>query len=209
MNTLSDSDWIAFEGPSRLAQGDPATVVRAVHSHVATQAQALPLVFDAMSANRIELDWRAPLAQLLGALPAPMPTKEPSTEGDTPDTPRGPGRPKLGVTAREVTLLPRHWDWLSTQSGGASVALRRLVQNAMRENRAADQARQRSEAAYRFMSVMASSLPGFEEASRALFAGDLQRLQALVAGWPADLRELPVAAGTARPGTGWRHLSLD
>src|ERR1700739_3037247 len=43
-----------------------------------------------------------------------------------------PGRPKLGVVAREVTLLPRHWDWLATQPGGGSVALRKLVGEARR-----------------------------------------------------------------------------
>jgi hypothetical protein len=188
MNSAAHSDWIAFEGHSRLAQGDPATVVQAVHALVMGHPQAQPLVFEALAATRIELDWRAPLAQLLDGLPASVHTLEQEIEGVMPGSPRGPGRPRLGVTAREVTLLPRHWDWLATQSGGASVALRRLVQNAMRENRAADLARQRSEAAYRFMSVMASGLPGFEEASRALFAGDLARLQGLVADWPTDLR---------------------
>src|ERR1700679_3549712 len=66
------------------------------------------LIFDLESGRGVEVD-------------PPFPPTE--------DAPK-PGRPKLGVTAREVTLLPRHWDWLATQPGGASIALRRLVEDA-------------------------------------------------------------------------------
>jgi hypothetical protein len=101
---------------------------------------------------------------------------------------RGPGRPKLGVVAREVTLLPRHWEWLGAQPGGASVALRRLVEDARRGSADADRVRRAREAAYRFMSAMAGNEPGFEEATRALFAGDAERYEATTAAWPADVR---------------------
>ena len=101
--------------------------------------------------------------------------------------PRRVGRPKLGVVAREVTLLPRHWDWLNRQPGGASVALRRLVQEASRVNADRDAVRAAREAAYRFMTVIAGSLPGFEEAARALFAGDRERFGQRVAAWPEDV----------------------
>ena len=108
------------------------------------------------------------------------------------EAPRGPGRPRLGVVAREVTLLPRHWEWLATQSGGASVALRKLVEVARRTSDVKDRVRQASEAGYRFMSTMAGqpglSLAGFEEASRALFAGDQAGFEALIADWPADVQ---------------------
>jgi len=108
---------------------------------------------------------------------------------ETPEEPpRGVGRPKLGVVAREVTLLPRHWDWLNRQPGGASVALRRLVQEASRVNADRDAVRASREAAYRFMTAIAGALPGFEEATRALFAGDHERFEALIGSWPADLR---------------------
>jgi uncharacterized protein len=93
------------------------------------------------------------------------------------------------VVAREVTLLPRHWEWLGAQPGGASVALRKLVEEARRANGDADRARAARDAAYRFMSVMAGNLAGFEEASRALFADDRRRFVGLIAGWPGDIRD--------------------
>ncbi|MBV9550059.1 MAG: DUF2239 family protein [Alphaproteobacteria bacterium] len=99
---------------------------------------------------------------------------------------RGPGRPKLGVTAREVTLLPRHWEWLAAQPGGASVALRKLVEAASRDPKAArNQAR---DAAYRFASAMAGNEPGFEEAMRALYAGKRKKFRRQIEAWPPDVR---------------------
>ena len=101
--------------------------------------------------------------------------------------PRGRGRPKLGVVAREVTLLPRHWDWLASQPGGASVALRKLVEAARRASEGPDRIRAAREAAYRFASAIGGDLPGFEEAMRALFAGDDVGFQARIRGWPTDI----------------------
>jgi hypothetical protein len=103
--------------------------------------------------------------------------------------PRSPGRPKLGVVAREVTLLPRHWEWLNRQPGGASVALRKLVEDARRVNEGRDGVRRAQEVAYRFMSTIAGDLPGFEEATRALFARDRSRFGENTLSWPADVRE--------------------
>ena len=103
------------------------------------------------------------------------------------EAPRGRGRPKLGVVAREVTLLPRHWDWLASQPGGASVALRKLVEAASRAAAGPDRLRTAREAAYRFASAMAGDLPGFEEAMRALFAGDDTAFEARIEAWPADI----------------------
>ncbi|MGK4708801.1 DUF2239 family protein, partial [Pseudomonas aeruginosa] len=94
---------------------------------------------------------------------------------------------KLGVVAREVTLLPRHWEWLAAQPGGASVALRKLVEEARRSQ--SGRARQAQERAYHFMNAMAGDLPGFEEATRALFAGDPEGFAERIAGWPTDVRE--------------------
>jgi hypothetical protein len=105
-----------------------------------------------------------------------------------PEPARGPGRPRLGVVAREVTLLPRHWDWLSEQPGGASVALRKLVDQARKASEGPDRRRRGREAVYRFISTMAGDAPGFEEATRALFAGDRQRFEANMKAWPADVR---------------------
>jgi hypothetical protein len=93
------------------------------------------------------------------------------------------------VVAREVTLLPRHWEWLSAQPGGASVALRRLVDEARRANGERDRNRAARDAAYHFMSAMAGNLANFEEAARALFADDRRRLAGLIATWPDDIRD--------------------
>ncbi|MDB5750693.1 MAG: hypothetical protein JWP65_1114, partial [Ramlibacter sp.] len=96
---------------------------------------------------------------------------------------------QLGVVAREVTLLPRHWDWLAAQPGGASVTLRRLVDEARRGAGGADAMRAARERAYRFLNAVAGNLPGFEEALRALFAGDAARFAEFAAAWPQDVRE--------------------
>jgi uncharacterized protein len=100
-------------------------------------------------------------------------------------TPRARGRPKLGVTAREVTLLPRHWEWLGHQPGGASAAIRRLVEAARKEGRSPEAAR---DAVYRFLPDVGGDRPNYEEAMRALYRGDIGRLRALVADWPEDVR---------------------
>ena len=105
-----------------------------------------------------------------------------------PVTPRR-GRPSLGVEAREVTLLPRHWEWLGIQSGGASVALRKLVEEARRSSADKDRIRKAHERAYHFMSAMAGDLPGFEEGIRALFANDQAKFKQLISNWPEDIRD--------------------
>ncbi len=113
-------------------------------------------------------------------------------------TPKQPGRPKLGVVAREVTLLPRHWDWLSTQPGGASVALRKLVEQAIRTNGEQDGLRRARQAAYRFATALAGDEPGYEEALRALFAGDHPRFLAMMEPWPPDIRDYAAALAFGR-----------
>src|SRR5690606_37999937 len=125
-----------------------------------------------------------PAGDLLRRLAEPV-----AAEAPRPAAPRGPGRPKLGVVAREVTLLPRHWDWLAAQPGGASVALRRLVDEARRAAVDGDRRRAAQEAAYRFMQAMAGNEAGYEEAARALFAGDIARFEEHSLHWPDDVRD--------------------
>jgi hypothetical protein len=117
--------------------------------------------------------------------------REPITE-DQAVEPRGRGRPRLGVVAKEVTLLPRHWDWLNLQPGGASVALRKLVEEARRTSGDHDRVRTAQESAYRFMSAVAGNLPGFEEAARALFTYDRRRFSQMIASWPDGVRDYAV-----------------
>ncbi len=189
MTVPADQPLFAFAGHRLLARGSAAEVVAAVRT--ATDAGETVLTFDAATGRVVDLDLRGDLAAVLARLtPAPEAEK------------RGPGRPKLGVTAREVTLLPRHWDWLSAQPGGASVALRKLVEAALREAEGPDRARRAKEATYRFMTAIAGDLPGYEDATRMLFAGDWTAFDAAVEGWPEGVRETAreMAAGAWRNG---------
>lgn len=174
------SGLVLFRAERRIAQGPLNEVLAAAAQARAAGADGPLLAFDLATGRLTDLEGRAETpAPEAGAEAGPGPEPEPARRG----------RPKLGVVAREVTLLPRHWDWLAQQPGGASVTLRRLVEQARKadaETGAGDQ-RRRREAAYRFMSAMAGDAQGFEEASRALFAGDRGRLTALMAPWPADI----------------------
>jgi hypothetical protein len=181
--TMTDQTCTAFAGTRRIAAGAVNDV--ALKAKPAVDRGATVFIFDDATAQPIEIDFRGSLADLRKRLAQQETAKpEPAIEA-----PRGPGRPKLGVTAREVTLLPRHWEWLNAQPGGASVALRKLVEDARRQNEGKDRVRRAREVAYRFMSAMAGNLPHFEEATRALFAGDALRFGAMIAAWPKDVRE--------------------
>ncbi len=165
----------AFAGARRIGSGDLKEVARKAKRAVDGGGPAPVLIFDDASGETIEVDFRGTAGDVARRLSEP--------------TPRGPGRPRLGVVAREVTLLPRHWDWLGSQPGGASVALRKLVEEARRAHAAKDRVRVAQEAAYRFMTTMAGNEPGFEEALRALFAGSRERFRKEIEGWPAGVRE--------------------
>ncbi|MDB5456694.1 MAG: hypothetical protein JWP92_2279 [Caulobacter sp.] len=183
MSAPVEETHAAFEADRRLAAGPLLAVALAVQARLAADPAAAVLIFDP-DGKAVDLDLRGGPEALAARL--------------TPATPsRGPGRPKLGVTAREVTLLPRHWDWLATQPGGASVALRRLVEAARREAEAPDRQRRGRDAAYRFLTALAGDRPGYEEACRALFAGDAAGFADRMADWPADVRNhaLALAAG--------------
>ncbi len=183
MQAGHQTQCIAFEGARCLAVGNLADVALKAKTAVARGGQVL--IFDQATGETIEVDFRGSEADVLQRL---APTGGKATAVVTEAPPRGPGRPKLGVVAREVTLLPRHWDWLNAQPGGASVALRKLVEEARRANEAKDRVRQSQDAAYRFMSAMAGDRPGFEEATRALFAGRAGRFDQLIEPWPEDVR---------------------
>lgn len=188
MNELSQRSFTAFKGFSRIAAGDIVAVARCVKEIFDKNQNAPILVFDDLTSDQIGIDLRGTVEDVLKRL-AKKTDADSASEPDRSDTrePRGPGRPKLGVVAREVTLLPRHWDWLNTQPGGASVALRKLVEKARHENAGKDMMRQAQDASYKFMSALAGDLPDFEEATRALFAGDRARFDALVGVWPGDV----------------------
>jgi uncharacterized protein len=181
--------FTAFSGLQRLTSGALADVALAVKHAGATSAPVA--IFDDRTGRAVDLDLRGSDADILARLPQ-------DATGDMPkelqaSEPRGRGRPKLGVVAREVTLLPRHWEWLNAQPGGASVALRKLVDDVRRTSGDKDRAREARDAAYHFMSGIAGNNPNFEEAARALFADDRRRFAELIAEWPADIRDHIIA----------------
>lgn len=155
----------------------------ALRLHPVAESLGPILIFDDDSSELVELDLRGTAEEVRRRY-----EEEERVEGEELTPPRRRGRPALGVVAREVTLLPRHWAWLSSQPGGASVALRKLVEDARRANEWRDRVRRARESAYRFMSAMAGNEPGYEEALRALFSGDYGRLESTTAGWPEDVR---------------------
>ena len=179
--------FTAFIGPKRLASGSLADVALAVKKSTKPGSHQPILIFDDTSGKSVDLDLRGTDEDVVARLPLPA---SPAAAAEQPSSePRGRGRPKLGVVAREVTLLPRHWDWLAGQPGGASVALRKLVEDARRTNGDRDRRRAARDAAYHFMSAMAGNFKGFEEVSRALFADDRRRFGELIADWPDDVRD--------------------
>lgn len=158
--------YTAFAGARRIASGS----AREVLQRLGELACAGPvLVFDDATGAQVELD--------------------PRLAADDPPARAGPGRPKLGVVSREVSLLPRHWEWLEQQPSGISAALRRLVEEAIRRAPDAERARLAREAAHRVMTALAGDLPGYEEAARALFARDAGRFAQTTRRWPADIRD--------------------
>jgi len=176
----------AFLGHRLLASGDLQQVALAVHRALAADPDARPLVFDDEGGRQVDLDLRGAESDVAARYAPDRPDVTPGGNADA--APRGRGRPRLGVVAREVTLLPEHWQWLASQPGGISVALRKLVHQARRAAAAGEGLVKAQERAYAFMAAIAGDLPGFEEASRALFAGDRQKLADVTAQWPADVR---------------------
>jgi hypothetical protein len=168
------SHCIAFAGTELLSKGELVDVVRAVKAALDRGTDRSIALLDAETSKPVEINFTGTEEEVLQRIP-----RAPG---------RTAGRPKLGVIPREVTLLPRHWEWLAKQPGGASVALRKLVEHASRDARDADTMREARDAAYRFMHELMGDAPGFEEASRALFAADGERFRGLVADWPEGVR---------------------
>ncbi|WP_449427074.1 DUF2239 family protein [Rhodanobacter umsongensis] len=182
MHPADNSSCTAFAGHRLVALGTLAEVARAVKLLLDAGMHEPLLIFDDRSSRQIEVDFRGTADEVLARLPHAAAPPEPAAA-------RGPGRPKLGVVPREVTLLPRHWDWLGQQPGGASAVLRRLVEQALRSDGAKDRTRHAMEAVERFMQAMTGDLVGHEEASRAFYRHDRDRFVTLTEPWPADVRD--------------------
>lgn len=175
MDKDNDKTYTAFVGTNLLASGTLDGVLAALKSRFDDDAGTLFLIFDDQTGKQIDFDLRGTLADVRARY-RPAPARA------------GPGRPKLGVLAREVSLLPRHWEWLEQQPNGASAAIRRLVDDARKRNPGEQQAGSAIDAAGRFLTAMAGDLPGYEEASRALYARNKKRFHELTREWPRDIR---------------------
>ena len=187
---MPDAAYVAFEADRRIGSGNRRDVARAAREVLDWRPEASILIFDGQTSAVVDFDLRGSVDDVLKRIPPDAATATPWEPTDTAAVaPRGPGRPKLGVVAREITLLPRHWDWLAQQKGGASVAIRKLVDEARRANEDGDRIRLAQEAAYRFMSAISGNRAHYEEAIRALFAGDSGRFEKLIADWPTDIRD--------------------
>jgi hypothetical protein len=167
--------YAAFAGARLVAAGELAEVLPKLKERFERDGSDMVLVFEIETGRQVDFDLSGTLEEVLErvALAAV----------------RGPGRPKLGVSSREVSLLPRHWDWLEQQPMGISGALRRLVEDAIKGQSGQDRARAIRAALGRILTAMAGNRPNFEEATRALFAGDTKRFASLVERWPKDVRE--------------------
>jgi len=173
---------IGFEGNRRIALGNLSEVARKTKQVVDRGERGPVIILDAVTSRVIEVDFRGTADDVVNRLKT-----KPSE--DEPIERKGPGRPKLGVVAREVTLLPRHWEWLNSQPGSASVVLRRLVEQVRKDNSEKDRKREAQESAYRFMSAMAGNAPGYEEALRALYSGKTKEFNQYIKTWPKDVQE--------------------
>jgi hypothetical protein len=202
---------IAFSNQECIAFGQAETVIPRLKTFAEASPEKDLLVLDAVTSRNVELDLRLSAAQVLTDFQTARLTEDSASavglnQADSKSGPesdqepgqgqnhevqqkRTRGRPRLGVVSREVTLLPRHWEWLASQPGGASVALRKLVEAARKDRRETDRLRAARDATYRFMTVLAGNEPAYEEAVRALFAEDLQRLTSLSRQWPRDVAE--------------------
>ena len=191
----------AFVGTQRLATGALIDVALEVKAAEGRRLDGSIVVFDDASGSVLDLDLRGTTAEIVVRLTDRGKRDAMASKAQTglnlPAEPRGRGRPKLGVVAREVTLLPRHWEWLSAQPGGASHALRRLVDAARRSDGGQTQTKAAREAAYRFLTAVAGDLPGYEEAIRSLFAGEEQDFADRMKAWPPDVRRHALKLATA------------
>lgn len=171
-----DQTCAAFVGDRLVATGDLRTVLLRVKERFDRGRAEGLLLFDDQTGRQFDVDLSgSPEEVVARAMPEPAPA--------------GRGRPKLGVLSREVSLLPRHWEWLEEQPSGISATLRRLVDEARKRAPGEQRARAAREATHRFMTAMAGDRPGYEEALRALFAQDREGFERKIRRWPADIRE--------------------
>ncbi|MGC4048554.1 MAG: DUF2239 family protein [Paludibaculum sp.] len=187
MSPSPEKTYTAFAGSRRIGGGTLVEAALPAKAALEADKWVQILIFDDVTGQVVDVDWRGNGEEVAARIVADQRVAEDRAGEPAEDPVRRPGRPKLGVVAREVTLLPRHWAWLASQPGGASVALRKLVEQASRTNQGRDRRRQARDSTYRFLSAIAGNLEGFEEAARALFADQRALFVELVSAWPGDI----------------------
>lgn len=188
MNTSITQQASAFIGTKILKTGPLIEVVLAMKEEVAKDKFAQILCFLDETGAMVDFDLSGTNEQVIAKLLAnnTQETKE-EQKAETTHTPKS-GRPKLGVTAKEVTLLPRHWEWLVAQRGGASATLRRLVELAAKESISVETRKSAQNATYRFLQNIAGDFENYEEVLRAIFADDFEKMRKLMQNWPQDIQ---------------------
>ena len=173
--------YTAFEGTTRLFRGSFQEVVLKVKERIGRAEHSTVLIFSDDTGKTMDFNFQGSVKEVLRRLEIYV-----SKEESRPAS--GPGRPKLGVISREVSLLPRHWEWLASQQGGASATMRKLIEEARKRSSTRISVKQIQERAYRFMSVVAGDMKGYEEALRALYKADRKSFLLHTQDWPADVR---------------------
>ncbi len=176
---MNDTDtFTAFYGNTQIATGLLADMLSKTTSFLQEKQASRNdsetlLIFNERTGGQIDFDLRGSIEDILErALPK-----------------RSAGRPKLGVTSREITLLPRHWQWLESQAKSASASLRLLVEEAMKQDGGEADIKKNLAVTDRIMMTMAGDLAHFEEASRALNQRNVERFEDSVASWPEDIKQ--------------------
>jgi len=181
MRPTRETECTAFSGTQKIARGNVVDVIPAVKAFFEKSGESPVLLFDNTTSAPIEIDFRGSTEEILSNIAN-------FSEGSE-EKPANPGRPKLGVISREISLLPRHWEWLSLQPKGASATLRTLVEEAKKKTAPQDEIRKAQNSLHAFMTAMAGNMPGYEEALRALYSGDHTRFGEAISAWEKDIRE--------------------
>ena len=173
--------YTAFDGTTRLFRGTFQEVVLKVKERLGRAENSSVLIFSNNTGKTMDFNFQGNVKDTLKRLEKFVSTQEPGPIS-------GPGRPKLGVISREVSLLPRHWEWLASQPSGASATIRKLIEEAKKRSSTRNSVKQVQERVYRFMSVIVGDMKGYEEALRALYKADRKNFLLHIQDWPTDVR---------------------
>jgi hypothetical protein len=170
----TDPTYTAFAAHQRVTSGTLGKVLPEAKALLDSGKYETLLFFEDSTGKQVDFDFRG--------------TSEEVVARAVPAASHGPGRPRLGVVSREISLLPRHWEWLEQQPSGISAAIRRLVEEARKHEPETEKARLAIEATSRVMTALAGDRRGYEEATRALFQRDRPRFDALIDRWPVAIK---------------------